>query len=121
MTNTTDQRLREIQERVEKARASGATRGSRLLREDVPWLLEQIAALTREKAESVVTEALVPTNQALISAADERWQPLLDAQWAVHDDPADMTNAELACALACRLGYLEAALSAGQAESDTKP
>ena len=105
MTNTTDQRLREIQERVEKATPGPwiynsfnsieagekivaeildhpqddgpfkpeqteersawyqeSTRNADFIaesREDVPWLLEQIAALTREKAESVVTEAQV--------------------------------------------------------------
>ena len=145
MTNTTDtQRLREIQERVEKATPGpwsrekppyvdgwpqgsviGGTVGKQTIYThhtggtypsadanlianapaDLKWLLEQLAALTREKAESVVTDEAI-TAEARKIFPDTEPPSLAEAFRETF-----MGGAK----------YVRAALSAGQAESDTKP
>ena len=113
MTDT--QRLREIQERVEKAPLTAdevATIRARDGEHRVLRLLatiedrdRTIAALTREKAESVVTDEAI-TAEARKIFPDTEPPALAEAFRETF-----MGGAK----------YVRAALSAGQAESDTKP
>ena len=127
------QRLREIQERVEKAPLTAdelATIRARDGEHRVLRLLatiedrdRTIAALTREKAESVVTEAMVKAGtQAALAVDVGPGSP--DACCSILDYPHPIPAT---CYLYAHQmekvvrAALEAALSAGQAESDTKP